>query len=81
MVDKAVQHARQEDLDHGGGHPTGHVTHLLQVLFICVVLPLLVLLHHPDLLLHQVGLDIVEDLQTVEGVPLEVHHVDISDQF
>ena len=58
-MDEAVQDAGEVDLDDGGGHPTGHVAHLLEVLLHLVLLPLLVLSDHPDLLLHQVSLDVL----------------------
>ena len=67
---EAVQDALKEDLDDGAGHAAVHVAHLLQVLLLGVILPVLVQLHHPQLLLHQVSLDVVEHLQDMGGVAL-----------
>ena len=58
-MDEAVEDAGEVDLDDGGGHPAGHVAHLLQVLLDLVLLPLLVLSDHPNLLLHQISLDVL----------------------
>ena len=74
-MDEAVKNTTEVDLDDSGSHTWGDVAHLLQILFICIVFPFFVQLHHSDFLLHQVGLDIIEDLQNVEGrdVPLKEH--------
>ena len=58
-MDEAVQHTGEVDLDDSGGHPTGHVAHLLEVLLQLVLLPLLILSDHPDLLLHEIGFDVL----------------------
>ena len=58
-MDEAVEDAGEVDLDDGGGHAARHVPHLLQVLLLLILLPLLVLSDHPDLLLHQVSLDVL----------------------
>ena len=74
-VYKAVKNALKEDLDDCARHPARNITHLLQVLLLGVLRPVLVQLHHPDLLLHQVGLDVVQHLQHVRGVPLALQKV------
>ena len=56
---EAVQDAGEVDLDDGGRHSAGHVSHLLEVLLQLVLLPLLVLSDHPDLLLHQISLNVL----------------------
>ena len=75
-VDEAVEYALKEYLDNCARHSTSHVPHFLQVLLLGILLPVLVQLHHPDLLLHQVGLDVVQHLQDVRGVPLALQKVD-----
>ena len=75
VVDEAVEDALEEDLDDCARHPARHVAHLLQVLLLGVLRPVLVQLHHPDLLLHQVGLNVVQHLQDVRGVPLTLQRV------
>ena len=74
-MDKAVEYALKEDLDDCARHPARHIPHLLKVLLLGVLLPVLVQLHHPDLLLHQVGLNVVQHLQDVRGVPLTLQKV------
>ena len=69
VVDEAVEDALEEDLDDGARHPAGHVAHLLEVLLLGVLFPVLIELHHPDLLLHEVVLYVVEHLQGVPLVP------------
>ena len=74
-VDKAVKYALKKDLDDCARHPARNIPHLLQVLLLSVLLPVLVQLHHPDLLFHQVGLNVVQHLQDVRGVPLTLQKV------